>query len=284
MPLSRPFSILVIGLVGAVFVGQETPASAQSAPLAALFHTANLGNITNNFTKIDFPALNNNPNAVVLATPVGGAGSLASHVGVFYDDTSRKWAVFNEDTSKPMANGAKFHIVSDGGFVHRATAENTAAGWTRIDNPVTNNNPLAMVFVTQRWNRAGANNGYNNRAVGVWYESATRKWAIYNEDKSAMGAGLEFNVKVFNANNSLGTPSTYIVKLGPGNVNLPPASTKAVFIMTHSYNPGGNGATYLPGIWGAQNLPGSTNTWQVATAGGAALPNDTQFNVLGYTP
>ncbi len=35
-------------------------------------------------------------------------------------------------------------------WAHRASATNTTDNWTAIDNPLTNNNPNAIVSVTQR--------------------------------------------------------------------------------------------------------------------------------------
>ena len=40
-------------------------------------------------------------------------------------------------------------------FVHTATATNTGFNYTLIDHPLTNNNPNAIVLVTQNYNPGG---------------------------------------------------------------------------------------------------------------------------------
>jgi hypothetical protein len=273
---------LVLVLLG-VIASQGAPhvVSAQPSLAPRGMHTSNLGNIVNNYTTIDVPGFGDSPNAVVLVQPY----DVQKHVGVFYDTGRRRWAVFNQDKT-PMDAGKKFNVVIDGGFVHRATAENTASGWTRIDNPITNNAPMAVVFVTQRWNPNGANGGYNNRAVGVWYEPATKKWAIYNEDRSPMGIGLEFNVKVF-ATNGSGMPGVNIWRTGPGNGSSPTQLSPAqrltgggIFFMTHAYNPGGIGGTYFPHVVGIGRTPGGAV--QMTAPPGVSVPNDLAFDVLTY--
>ncbi|MBU1877357.1 MAG: hypothetical protein KJ734_00240, partial [Chloroflexi bacterium] len=43
-------------------------------------------------------------------------------------------------------------------FVHTTTAANTSGNYTYIDHPLTNNNPNAIVLVTQNWNPGGVGN------------------------------------------------------------------------------------------------------------------------------
>jgi len=37
---------------------------------------------------------------------------------------------------------------------------------------------------------------YHTQTVGVWYDPATDKWVIFNEDTSDMPVGVVFNVLV----------------------------------------------------------------------------------------
>lgn len=78
---------------------------------------------------------------------------------------------------------------------HTSAAANITAACTYIDNPLTNDDPNAMLFVTHVYP------SYYNKAVGVYFNAdATgtfaRKWCIYNEDASAFGAGAKFQVLV----------------------------------------------------------------------------------------
>ncbi len=81
-------------------------------------------------------------------------------------------------------------------FVHRATSENVSANSSYIDDPSTNDNPDAVLTVTQNWNPGGDGGTYNAHPIGVWYDGNAEKWAIANEDRAAMPEGAAFNVVV----------------------------------------------------------------------------------------
>lgn len=81
-------------------------------------------------------------------------------------------------------------------FVHRATSENVSANSSYIDDPSTNDNPDAVLTVTQNWNPGGDDGTYNAHPIGVWYDASAEKWAIANEDRAAMPEGAAFNVVV----------------------------------------------------------------------------------------
>jgi hypothetical protein len=90
-------------------------------------------------------------------------------------------------------------------FVHIANAHNTQRNHTIIDNPLTNNNPTAILMVTPNWNPPNHEGGvYNRHPIGVWY-TKVGKWSIFNqveqgqqaEDISiSMPHGAAFNVQV----------------------------------------------------------------------------------------
>jgi hypothetical protein len=81
-------------------------------------------------------------------------------------------------------------------YVHRATAANSVGNWTILNNPVTNNNPNAIVFVTPNWNPGGVGGVYDNHAIGVWYTGT--RWAIFNQDLTPIPNGASFNVTAYN--------------------------------------------------------------------------------------
>ena len=63
-------------------------------------HVATAANIDSNWTTIDHPLTNGNPNAIILVTPnwnPGGVGGTYDNhpIGVFY--TAGKWTIFNQD-------------------------------------------------------------------------------------------------------------------------------------------------------------------------------------------
>jgi hypothetical protein len=79
-------------------------------------------------------------------------------------------------------------------FIQRVTSENIIGNSAYLDNPQTNDNPDAVLFVMQNWNPAGSGGTYNDHSIGVWYDADRKQWAIFNEDGLAMPVGAAFNV------------------------------------------------------------------------------------------
>jgi hypothetical protein len=174
------------------------------ADLSVFVHTASVANIAGNWTDIDHPLTNNNPDALVFVTqnwnPGNVGGTYNDHpIGVWYNNLTDKWSIFNQDIAN-MPSGAAFNVlVSDPGvpvFVHNASIGNSFENWTMIDHPHANNNPAATLFVTQNWNPGDTDGEYNAHSIGVWYINGTGNWAIFNQDKSAIPPGADFNVIV----------------------------------------------------------------------------------------
>lgn len=79
-------------------------------------------------------------------------------------------------------------------FIHQAKTGNlscTANSCTLINHPLTNNNPNAVLFVTQL---LGTGNVKNPHEVGVMYNGT--RWAIFNLDGAAMPKNAHFIVWV----------------------------------------------------------------------------------------
>ncbi|MFT4062188.1 MAG: T9SS type A sorting domain-containing protein [Edaphocola sp.] len=79
----------------------------------------------------------------------------------------------------------------DKGFVHIATAGNTVSNRTYIDHPDLNGNPSAKFLFSQHYNGIE-----NPNPTGIWYNSGTSKWAIFNENLVDMPAGIQFNIYI----------------------------------------------------------------------------------------
>jgi hypothetical protein len=256
------------------------------ATKAAYVHSSTTANTVGNSTILDVAAANNNPNAIILVTALDYV-FCEKNVGVWYNTSTGKWAIFYEDQT-PMPAGRRFNVVIDGGFVQTASAANITSNYTYIDNAASNNNPNAIIFVTQRWN--GNASGYNNRAVGVWYDSKKGKWAVYNEDQSPMSAGLQFNVKITSLTNNSANPAS-IVNSITTNANFRLMETlggeTAIMILTHNYNPGGNGGTYFnfrPFLFFSTSPNPHWEIWY-DTCGGdvpSTPPMGNAFNVISY--
>ena len=185
-------------------LGGVRPVFASGSGAYLYVHTTTSANTSGNFTLIDNPDTNNNPNAIVFVTanwnPGGTYTAFDNHqVGVWYDAWAGKWSIFNEDSAS-MPIGASFNVYAlpnsnyGGVFVQTATASNTSGYITYINNAALNGNPAANFLVTQNWNPGGNGGTFNNHAIGVWYDSSVGEWTIYNEDFSNIPNSASFNV------------------------------------------------------------------------------------------
>ncbi len=149
--------------------------------------------------------------------------------------TGSSWAIFHEDGT-PIPAGATYNVLgvpattfSNGNlYVHTATAANTSGDSTYLDDSFVNNDPNAVIIATQNWN-AGGSCGcvYNNHQIGVWYNSWSGRWGIFNEDGSAMPVGTSFNVEVLSSPTSgvftqQATSTSYISFINNASTNNNP--------------------------------------------------------------
>jgi hypothetical protein len=294
----------LLTLIAAGAVTAAAPlASAQAAAAAVtvtshFVWTATSANSGGDSTFINNFATNNRPGDILFVTPNWDQGGVCgcvydrSPVGVWYDNSSGRWAIFNENLSAIPA-GASFNVLvvptaSSSVFVQGATAGNSGGDSTFINSPLTNGLPATRLMVTQVWNPNGAGGVYNDHPVGVWYDSGNGRWAIFQEDKASMTAGASFNVMVGSKNSGGGTSalqtattanvsgdSTFISNAKTtGNPN-------AVVFETPDWNPGGVGGTYdapPTGIWWA----GGTGQAAVFNEDASLMPPKAAFNLLVY--
>ncbi len=236
--------------------GASFNVSAPSTVSTRFIHTADAGNTppSANYTWLDDPLINANPNAILFVThnwnPVGGLPTYNDHhLGVWYDLSESKWSVFNQDISG-MPLDASFNVlvpaVDAATFVH--TAHAPIGHYTVIDNPLLNNRPNAVVHVTQNWNPGDHGWIYNDHATGVFYNAGESKWSIFNQDLAAMSEDASFNVWIPPVD-----ASTFVHTTASGNVSVAatfldhPATNNnpsAVVVVTPNWNPGGVGGVY----------------------------------------
>jgi hypothetical protein len=94
---------------------QGEPAPADGAAFDSVFvHRAAPENLSENSTYLDNPRANGDPNVVLYVTqnwnPDGSAGTYNEHpIGVWYDDSRQRWAIFNQDRGT-MPDGAAFNV------------------------------------------------------------------------------------------------------------------------------------------------------------------------------
>jgi hypothetical protein len=93
--------------------GKSAPADGAAFD-AVLVHRATPETLSENSTYLDNPRANGDPNVVLYVTqnfnPGGEGGTYNEHpIGVWYDDSRQRWAIFNQDR-EPMPDGAAFNV------------------------------------------------------------------------------------------------------------------------------------------------------------------------------
>lgn len=257
-------------------------------------HIATSANIYASYTTIiDHPLTNGNANAIIIVTPnlnpggVGGTDDIHP-IGVMY--SSGKWAIFNQDLAA-MPVGAAFNVIiptaGAGVFVHTATLGNIAGNSTDMDNPLSNGHPNAIILVTPNYNPGGACPCVSaDFPIGVEYDFANSKWAVFTQDLSAMPVNATFNVFVLPAG-----AGVFVQTASVANINfsatvidntLTNGHPNAIVFVTQNYNPGGG----LSGTF--DNHPIGVyydgSHWAIYNQDGVTMPVDTAFNVLVLVP
>jgi hypothetical protein len=193
---------------------------------------------------LDHPLTNGRPNARLLVTPAAtwpGPVQNPHPIGVWYDGD--RWQIFNQNFAALPA-GAKFNVKVEGDEYDPSTHLLVATGdrkighMVAIDHPLANDNPEAVIFITQNWSPHAI---YNPSHTGVWFDGS--RWLVYNEDLAEMPLNAAFNLKV------LGGTGFQVERK---RVNLPEGLIWLVWLyhpqdlvqVTHNWNPPGALATY----------------------------------------
>jgi hypothetical protein len=263
----------------------------EGLPGVRFVHVATAANIVSNWTYIDHPLTNNNPDAIVFVTQnwnPGGVGRTYNNhpIGVWYHNSAKKWAIFNQDRGD-MPEGAAFSVLVPAthadAFVHTATGANTVSNWTYIDHPLTNDNPNAMVLVTQNWNPGGAGGTYNDHPIGVWYSNGAKKWAVFNQDLASMPDGAAFNVLIADSGAEsfvhIATATNIVSNWTYIDHPLTDHNPNAIVFVTQNWNPGGVGGIYnnrSTGVW----YDHGAEKWAIFNQDRGDMPEGAAFNVL----
>lgn len=247
-------------------------------------------NINGNMSRIvsEYPRANTSPmmdgtsNTMMFAT-YNMAFSTGTHqqpYSVYFNlmEDDGIWYLFNDDGAAPMNQGAAFNIQVQGPtdtiFIHTAKASNLShqEHITRLNHPLLNGNPDAIVSVTPRY-KGVANDHY----IGVWYDSTVARWTIFNQDIADMPIGAKFNVQVLTDpdtydqhTSTVGTISGNATELDHPLLN---ANLGAQFIVTQRWT-----GVYNNHPIGVQ-YSNATNRWSIANVDGAAMPQNVSFNI-----
>jgi hypothetical protein len=165
-----------------------------------------------------------------------------------------------------------------------ATAPNVHGDYVIINSTLTNGHPDALLQVTQNFGSAGV---FNPHSIGVRYFKVRRRWAIFNEDGSAMPHKASFNVLVGNAASNGGQsalltttaasrPHNEVVISNPETTGNP----NNVVFATQDFNPNDKGGTGNTGnvIAIYDNTNEDLGNWA-----SPAIPLKTAFNLLIFS-
>ena len=168
--------------------------------------TTSPANITSAQALINLPALNGNPNAIILGIPQGNTATLNTHpLGVWY--YSGRWYLFNSNFS-PMVPGLTYKIqyfLSPGTnqFLHLVTQQNLGAEGSYIDNPALNNKSNVQFSIFQNHSpdiRPGSWRNPNEAKAG--YNATSGRWYITNINGQPLQKGCAYNIIVSSASGS----------------------------------------------------------------------------------
>ncbi len=267
LALTALLPALALTGLGATLSATEAGAIVSPWPTQHFTFTSTASNLDGDAALINNFATNNQPGALVFATPNYDVGGICgchdstptnTPIGVGYIPGSPgQWVVLHEDNT-PMTANEQYNILvvpqAMPNVFRKVTSASTDFGDSSFfSNPLSDNNPNAKILISQVYNTKNAqSSGYfNNHNVGVWYDSDIKKWAIYEEDGSTMPAGLHFNILIGAANTNGGK---FIVQRSAAT-NLDGNATHIINVMTdndpnafglatHMYNPGTNPPRY----------------------------------------
>lgn len=161
--------------------------------------TTTAANVVASKATIEMPTLNGNPNAIIIATPIGNTATLNSHpIGAWY--YGDKWSVFNTNHVN-MPVGLKFKVEvflkpDTNHFLHVVKKENLIGGSSYLDNPALNNNPNAQVRIFQNHASDTRSASLNKYEAQVVYDPTAGKWTINNVNGEQLNPNTAYNVVI----------------------------------------------------------------------------------------
>lgn len=190
--------------------GANIPANAKFNILIAKGTKTALASASNSFeNRTLITTAKGNPNARLLTTHVANpvlklpATYSPRYYGVYFEPAAstygNQWTIYAEDQDNMETLG--FHVAdvtnlkngtNPGSFIFTTTGANIIFNEAVIDNPLTNDNPNAFVFIQHIYK--SPSNTYVNKPLGVYYTSG--KWSIFTQDVSAMPTNSAFVVAV----------------------------------------------------------------------------------------
>ncbi len=167
---------------------------------------------------IEMPGLANNPEAIIVATPIGDTVKLNPHpIGVWYYND--QWNIFNTDHAS-MPAGLKFRLQvflkpDANQFLHIVTRENLSEVWSYLDHPALNDNPKAQIKILQN-HAAGYRTAFLNQYEATTnFDWAARKWYIKNVNDKPLSQNMAYNIVIWSGGTGGGNDLSSAPMLAP---------------------------------------------------------------------
>ncbi len=121
-----------------------------------------------------------------------------------------------------------------------ARNDNVIANSVYISNPSWDNDPNAILLVTQNWNpiQFGRPGVYNNHPIGVWYDARKGQWAVFNQDMAHIPQSSAFNVAGAKGTIHFATVDNTVRNFTYLNLKGANGNPHAVLNVTPNWNPG----------------------------------------------
>jgi hypothetical protein len=171
-------------------------------------------------------------------------------------------------------------------FVFVPTTAEVSSDSAYMNNGATDGRPGALVFVQENATPGGVCGCSDlEEAIGVWYSSALREWAVFNENQSAMPANNWYNVLVVPKASKSAFVQRAAAKSTAGDhtfvsSKLTYDNPKAIIQVTQVWNPGGSAT----GVYNADTVGvayyKSKKQWAIFNEDKTRMPVGARFNVL----
>ncbi len=199
---------------------------------------------------IEMAGLANNPNAIIVATPLGDAATLNPHpLGAWY--YNNKWNIFNTDHAT-MPAGLKFKLEvflkpDANHFLHIITGENLDDQGSYIDNPLINNNPKAQIKILQNYapdNRPPYN--LNKFEAKAFFNSTSGRWYIANVNGKTLfqSVNTAYSIVISSGQNGDSTQP-----LSSPTTSAPPIPTPKIPAISQTSTTGGTNSCTQADAW-----------------------------------
>jgi len=173
----------------------ETGASFNVSKYASTANTFEhlVGTSNSNNSVINHVGLNSNPQKILQVSQHWRTIYNPSPPGILY--FGGNWQILNFDLQDIPINSnynVYYQDKSKSAYEHISKDANIQNNYTYLDNHLINGIHCAQIQVTQSVSQGI----FNNSPIGVFYDSGPNKWAIFNQNLSAMPENAAFHVLI----------------------------------------------------------------------------------------